>query len=343
MRTRKERAKQELEALAMYIKGDVVHEDGVQVLNIASAVGEGKVKCVCFDEGLIALEFDIRLKEDHTVYLNHKKRDRAYFLYCLEGNCLHKFRGDEDVNKLEELQTAVISNTSNLLSELLIRKEERLILNLIRIDKNKYIKKFKEDNGGIHSNMLAFLDSNEANEGYFHLGKINLEIAELIKMLEKAKYVDDLSTLMQFEGICQLILAKQIAQFKFELEFDKTQFTTLLKRELKEIFEIVDFIENYPEIQHSIRTLCEKSGLSAAKLQQGFRFMRDMTVGEFIRDTRLKKAELYLRTTDMNISEVVYAIGFTSRSYFCKIFKLKYRCSPKRYKQNLLRSEMKSA
>ena len=37
--------------------------------------------------------------------------------------------------------------------------------------------------------------------------------------------------------------------------------------------------------------------------------------------------------TDLNISEVVYSIGFTSRSYFCKIFRQKYGCSPREYKK----------
>ncbi|MDX1318460.1 MAG: AraC family transcriptional regulator, partial [Xanthomarina gelatinilytica] len=39
-----------------------------------------------------------------------------------------------------------------------------------------------------------------------------------------------------------------------------------------------------------------------------------------------------IKNTDMNISEVVYTIGLTSRSYFSKIFKEKYNCSPKDYK-----------
>ena len=335
METRKKRAKQELESLAKHLVGEVVYENGVQVLKISDEVGEGQVRCICFDEGLIAMELDLRLTKDISVLLNDDNGDMVYFLYCLEGDCLHKFREGEVIVKLEELQTAVFSNSKDLVSELLMRKEGRLVLNLIRIDRKKYVKKFKKDVEGFDLKTIEFLDSFSENNGYFHLGKINLEIGELIKMLEKAKYVGDLSTLMQFEGICHLIFAKQIEQFRFEMENGKCPATTLLKRELRDISEISDFIKNYPEVQHSITNLCSKSGLSAAKLQQGFRFIHDMTVGEYVRDTRLKMAEHLLRTSEMNISEVVYTIGLTSRSYFCKIFKAKYRCSPKQYKRNV--------
>ncbi|MCB0387243.1 MAG: helix-turn-helix transcriptional regulator, partial [Winogradskyella sp.] len=73
-------------------------------------------------------------------------------------------------------------------------------------------------------------------------------------------------------------------------------------------------------------------GLSPSKLQEGFKLMHGHTVTEYIREVRIKKAEELIKNTDMNISEVVYTIGLTSRSYFSKIFKEKYNCSPKDYK-----------
>lgn len=335
METGKKRARQELETLAKYLAGDVVYEHGIQVLKIADELGDGQVRCICFDEGLIAMEFDIRLKEDITANLDWADRNMVYFLYCLQGNCFHKFQDNEKVSKLEELQTAVVSSGLHMISELLIRKEERLIFNLIRIDKERYSKKFKEDFEDFDGKIIELLDAFEANKGYFHLGKLNLGIGELIKMLENAKYVNDVSSLMHFEGICHLILAKQIEQFNHDIKHSDEPSTSLLRKELQQISELCDYITNYPELEHSITSLCTKSALSAAKLQQGFKFIHGMTVGEFIRDSRLNRAELLIRSTEMNISEVVYSIGLTSRSYFCKIFKNKYRCSPKNYKNNI--------
>ena len=38
-------------------------------------------------------------------------------------------------------------------------------------------------------------------------------------------------------------------------------------------------------------------------------------------DEVIRLAEELIKTTDLNISEIVYTVGLTSRSYFCKIFK----------------------
>ena len=90
-----------------------------------------------------------------------------------------------------------------------------------------------------------------------------------------------------------------------------------------------------PQEVYSLNYLSSITGLSKKKLQLGFKHLFGATVCEFIKNERLKKAELLLRTTELNISEVSYSVGITSRSYFCKIFKGKYACVPKDYKQML--------
>jgi AraC family transcriptional regulator, transcriptional activator for feuABC-ybbA operon len=74
--------------------------------------------------------------------------------------------------------------------------------------------------------------------------------------------------------------------------------------------------------------------MSPCKLQEGFKMLHDRTVSDFIRNVRLEKAEELISHSDLNISEIVYSIGFTSRSYFAKIFKEKFHCSPKTYQNN---------
>ena len=74
--------------------------------------------------------------------------------------------------------------------------------------------------------------------------------------------------------------------------------------------------------------------MSPAKLQEGFKLLHNRTVSDFIRNVRVETAEHLIKTTDLNISEIVYTVGLTSRSYFSKIFKQKYKCSPKYYQDN---------
>ena len=84
-------------------------------------------------------------------------------------------------------------------------------------------------------------------------------------------------------------------------------------------------------------------GLTQAKLQEGFKLLFSRTVIEYLRHVRLEKARDLLNNTDYNISQVVYAIGFSSRSYFSKIFKRKYGLSPSQFLNNKKEANIKIA
>lgn len=82
-------------------------------------------------------------------------------------------------------------------------------------------------------------------------------------------------------------------------------------------------IESWP-IPRRITTLnplSRYSGISQAKqLQEEFKFLFFRTVKEYIRPARMEAARELMNTTDLNIFQIVYTIGFTSRSYFFKKF-----------------------
>jgi AraC-like DNA-binding protein len=85
-----------------------------------------------------------------------------------------------------------------------------------------------------------------------------------------------------------------------------------------------------------LEQLSIESGLSQAKIQDGFKFLYTRTVTEYVRHIRLEAARELMRNGDLNVSQVVYSIGFTSRSYFSKIFKEKYEVTPNEYRKNVL-------
>lgn len=327
MKARMKIIQKELGQLSEYLPGAIIAKNGLPFLQLDTAVGAGQIHCVALDQGLIAMEFDLNLIKDHELVLNASGSHSAYLFYCLNGNCFHKFTGKDEVTKLEALQTVVMFNDNSHQSKFLFKKQEHVVLHCVKVDLDVY------DGSSMESgnDLVSLLKSYHEQLGYLHYGKFNLEIAQLIKQLEYAKFVDSISSLINFHGLSHMILAKQLEQFKIDVENGAFPSSTLLKRELETISEISDFIQNYPELPHSINSITAKTGLSPSKLQIGFKFMHALTLGEYIRLVRLKKSEQLIRKTDLNISQVVYSIGFTSRSYFCKIFKKQYGCSPKAY------------
>lgn len=330
MKLKIEQAEKELAKLKHYLPGAISYNNSISSLNIDKSIGEGIVNCTLLAEGIMAVELDIILNEDTYISIDDSEKETICFLYCMEGNCYHQFSNKKRIVHLNELQTGVAKSTQGILSNILIKKGAKVVLSLIRMDNSQHLK----NNRIYHSdaNLYQMVESLKLNDN-FHLGTYNLRIAEHIKRLKNEIHTNDISCFLRFEGLCHLILATHIDQFRKEKNNNSNP-TSLTRKELKKIEELSDFIKDNFDLQHTIKNLCGRSGLSPAKLQEGFKFMHDRTVSDFIRNIRVERAEQLIKTTDLNISEIVYSIGFTSRSYFCKIFKSKYRCSPKRYKNN---------
>jgi len=332
MLTNIKRTEKELQTLGIYLKGGISLENGIYSLNVDPAIGTGQIRCICFNRFMTSMEIDVTLDKNILVPLSTLDSGMLHFCYSLEGKYGHKFNDSVEFLEIEPLRPLTISSNETSVGHLLIRKDERLHLHITQIDRSRYMQKLDGDVNGIDLKLKELLDIFDGECKRYHLGRHNLRLGEHLKALENNARNNDLSSMLIFEGTSNLILSGQIAQLFQELR-NNGESTSLSSKELQTIETLSDFIKNYPEIQHSIKNLCVKGGISSAKLQEGFKLMHKLTVSNFIRNVRLEKAEFLIRTSDLNISEVVYTIGLTSRSYFCKIFKLKYNCSPKDYRK----------
>jgi AraC-like DNA-binding protein len=64
------------------------------------------------------------------------------------------------------------------------------------------------------------------------------------------------------------------------------------------------------------------------QLHRKLKALTGLTASAFIRSQRLKLAAQLLKTSDINISQVGYSVGFNDHSYFTKCFKDVYNCTP---------------
>jgi AraC-like DNA-binding protein len=167
-----------------------------------------------------------------------------------------------------------------------------------------------------------------------YIGSYNLKIKEQINQLEAISKKGIVRGLL-IEGFVHIILALELTQYSEDQEKLKYDRGSLTTNEMLRVAEISELIKKNPGGALCVAELSRYSRLSPAKLQEGFKLMHGKTVSDYIRQVRVLKAEELIKHTDLNISEVVYSIGFTSRSYFSKIFKQKFNCSPKQYKVNL--------
>ncbi|WP_372772681.1 two-component regulator propeller domain-containing protein [Mangrovibacterium sp.] len=95
---------------------------------------------------------------------------------------------------------------------------------------------------------------------------------------------------------------------------------------------VVDVVEaNISDSEMDIENFAQKVGVSRMQLYRKLHALTDMTVKEFIRHIRLKRAIQLLDQQTLNISEIAYEVGFKDLSHFRKCFKREYGMSATDY------------
>ena len=75
--------------------------------------------------------------------------------------------------------------------------------------------------------------------------------------------------------------------------------------------------------------------LSASRFRHFFKEETGVSVGAYLRERRLERAEFLLRTTFLSIKEVMSEAGASSMSHFVIHFKKRYGASPSAYRKQL--------
>lgn len=102
------------------------------------------------------------------------------------------------------------------------------------------------------------------------------------------------------------------------------------------VTKTVAFIQENLEQDLSIKWICQSINVSKSVLYKKFWDRFHCTVGEYINKERIKYSMRLLTTTPLSMEEISQKCGFSSASYFTKVFKLHMGISPLKYKKGLL-------
>lgn len=316
------------EELTLGLGGKITFDSDEYALEVNSNFAKGTIVGSSFVDCISCLQFDMVFSEDVRINITNPDISPVYFAYCSKGNLSHSFGNSGVERKLKKFQTAIVSSKQNESNVLFFEKNMNTKVTLIVVG--------TQNAESIQNNSLnykvkkTFFEKSSINN-FFYIGSYNLKIAEKIEQLNGITQNGIVRNLLK-EGILKIILAMEIQRHSDDMNNSSKEANCLTMREMEEIKRLSDFIKANPEEQFTIKSLSKKSGLSPNKLQEGFKMIHDRTVNDFITHMRILKAEILIRNSDLNISEIVYCIGFTSRSYFSKIFKQKFNCDPKEYK-----------
>ena len=84
----------------------------------------------------------------------------------------------------------------------------------------------------------------------------------------------------------------------------------------------------------TLQTLAALAGVHPAHLTRAFRRHFSRSIGEYLRDRRLEWAAGALAESDEPIADVATAAGFADQSHFTRRFRLRFGCTPARYRRS---------
>ena len=94
---------------------------------------------------------------------------------------------------------------------------------------------------------------------------------------------------------------------------------------------VISLIDQDPRLDLS--ELAKSVNLSTSRLRHLFKREIGIKPGQYLKQVRLEKAEMLLRTTFLSIKEIIGLTGLPSSSHFVRDFKSAYGLSPSDYRE----------
>lgn len=142
----------------------------------------------------------------------------------------------------------------------------------------------------------------------FHIDELDVQIVNLLQNRKKLK-----------EKYCRQIL----------LEPTKVEIEDIDEKFLQRVVETIE--RHISDQKFNAELLSQGIGMSRMQLYRKLRGLTNLTVHEFIRTIRLKRAAQLLQEKRMTITEVAYEVGFNDLTYFARCFRKHYQKSPSEF------------
>ncbi len=82
----------------------------------------------------------------------------------------------------------------------------------------------------------------------------------------------------------------------------------------------------------NVEEISQKVGISHDYLEKLFKRELGITVGNFILSSRVQSSQKLLKNSNMSISEIAIAMGFSSSSHYIKAYKSIYNITPSKHR-----------
>ena len=187
------------------------------------------------------------------------------------------------------------------------------------------------------TNIVSPIIWNEQIIGYLFFGQMKMTTEfpdtaeyETNPYLEKMALYEHYSSLSLFDAekaksisnLAKMLIAQIITEDMLKPDFDEILQST------------VTFINENLEKDLSIKYISQKINVSKNVLYTKFHAKFNCTIGEYINKKRIEKSVDYLTKSALSIEEISQRCGFSSASYYTKMFKTQMGVTPLKFKKS---------
>ena len=308
------------------------------VFKLPKSIGEGHIKGITFPTGFSLYQYDCIFYQDIMINFNISQTQPLKFIFCNEGCIDHSFDKLQPKQAINIYQNIIVAGSKAKGHNIFFEANRRVELTSLEINRPEFKKYYAYNSDGLTDSLNLVLNDTSTNDEFFYQGNYSLSTADVIRDLMNSNYLGFLKFLF-INGTSNILLALQIEQFIDDKRGDQLP-RLLRQRDLENVKNVISIVKGDMETNFSVDYLAREAGTNVNKLQEGFKYVYEMTVNKYIQQIKMDKAKNLLEHSDLNISEIVIAIGLKNRSYFSKIFKEEYGVSPRYFRKREVKKDI---
>ena len=306
--------------------GDLMSKGGYSSLSMSNQICQGVIKSFKVSKDISALSFDVNFNEAIEFRYADPHHESIDLFYCMDGSVLHKSNEDDESTRINFRQNTLVKRLQSTHNSIICEPNLSLKMSFIccALPDNDSLE--TNEFGSLREMAYVAIKKLDKTKNLKYFGRICFNTSNYLQNL--LSYSSDrTSDLIFSEAAILSILASQLEKYDLEVNHEHAD-APIRQYEIDQVLAIKSFLEKNLSEDLSVDNLVSLCGLAPNKLQMGFKYLFNTTVNSYVKKVRLDKAAELLETSEMNVSEIVYAIGFSSRSYFSKIFKQRFGISP---------------
>ncbi len=316
-----------LEDIAQTLDAELKNESGELTVAIPDNLGEGYIKGVSFDSGIGFVTYNCKFYEDVDIHFSLNTVHPLKFIFCSQGSVGHCFQQGTKVHKIDTYQNIVVSSNGYEGHILSFKKDVATHVASLEIIRSIFAHRSNYDFTDLNPTLKELFKDSVSKRQFFYQGNYSIKAADIMEEINTKDYTGFLRNLY-LEGKAFEMLVIQIAQFEDDENGDHLP-KILRKSDIEKVNYTAKRIQGDLNTNLTVEALAKEAGTNVNKLQEGFKYVYNLTVNKYMQHVKLEAAKEMLAQSEKNISEIVTAIGLNNRSYFSKIFKEKYGVSPK--------------